>query len=159
VTLAPAIIAAAVALVVSVVTAVLTPAVTSLRARREAISAKFDAALEALIHVQASRHIPKYSAPSYYPGTKEEYRDCTVKMAETSISHFIEQTVQAQATLASISRYVPEVRDWITSGWELAEEREPGQRQLIEERRLKAVRTERLFRASKPLSQETKNTQ
>lgn len=140
-----AIIAASVALVV----AVLTPAVTFLRARREAINAKFDAAVAALLLVQAARHIATGIDRSYYPGTDEEYQRFKLKTSEASISNFVDQTVAARGALADLSRYVPEVRAWITSGWELAEERELEQRRLVEERRKSAMKTERLFRQSK----------
>lgn len=85
----------------------------------------------------------------YHKDTDEEYRQFTVKMAEDSITYFIDQTVAARAALADLSRYVPEVRDWITSGWKLTEEREPEQRRLVEQRRAPALKTERLLRQSK----------
>jgi hypothetical protein len=151
-TLAPAIIAAAVSLVVSVLTVFLTPAVTSLRVRREAINTKFDAAIEALLLVQAARHAPMTMQRGSYQGTDEEYRLFTLKMAENSLSQFIEQTTRARSALAAISNYVPEAREWITSGWELTQEREPEQREIIEENRTRALKTERLFRQSKRLT-------
>lgn len=151
-TLVPAIIAAAVSLVVSVLTAFLTPAVTSLRVRREAINAKFDAAIDALRLAQAARNAPRSMQRGFYPGTDEEYRLFTLKMAENSISRFIEQTAHARAALAAISNYVPEAREWITGEWELKEEREPEQRKIIEENRARALKTERLFRQSKRLT-------
>lgn len=138
-------IAASVALIV----AVLTPSVTSLRARREAISAKFDAAVSALLLVQAARHIATRIDRKYYPGTDEEYQQFNLKMAENSLSNFVEETVAARGVLADISRYVPEVRVWITDGWELTEERELEQRRLIETRRAPALKSERLFRQTK----------
>ena len=149
VTLVPAIIAAAVSLLVSVLAAFLTPAVTSLRARRESINKKFDAAIEALLLVQAARHTPMHIQRNYHPGTDEEHRLFTVQMAENSISEFIEQTTRARYALAAISNYVPEVREWITGGWELTQELEPRQRQIIEESRARALKSERLFRQSK----------
>lgn len=149
-TIAPAIIAAAVSLVVSVMTAVLTPAVTSLRIRREAISARFDAAIEALLLVQAARQAPRSIDRRYHTGTDEEYRLFTIQMTENSILKFIEKTTAARSALAAISNYVPEVREWITSEWELTDEREPRQRQIIQGGRRQALRTERLFRQSKP---------
>lgn len=144
-TVAPAIIAASVALVV----AVLTPAVTSLRARREAINAKFDVALSSLLLVQAARHVATSINREYHPGTDQEYSLFTVRMAENSISYFVDQTVEARTALAAISRYVPETRDWVTSGWELTEERELEQRRLVEPHRAPALKTERLIRQSK----------
>jgi hypothetical protein len=145
-TLAPAVIAASVALIV----AVLTPAAASLRARRQAINEKFDAAISALLMVQATRHVATGIQRRYHPGDDKEYRRFTVRMAEESISEFIAQTAAARAALASISRYVPEVREWVTTAWELTEEREPEQRRLIELRRASALRTERLLRQSLP---------
>lgn len=135
-TLAPAIIAASVALVV----AVLTPAVASLRARRQAINEKFDAAISALLMVQATRHVATGIDRQYHPGDDEEFRRFTVRMAEESISDFIAQTTAARAALAAISRYVPEVREWVTTAWELTEEREPEQRGVIELRRAPALK-------------------
>jgi dsRNA-specific ribonuclease len=98
VTIAPAIIAAAVALVV----AVLTPTVTSLRARRQAINDKFDEAIAALLLVQGARHIATSIARHYHPGTDQEYRAFTVKTAEDSISEFIKKTADARDTLAAL---------------------------------------------------------
>lgn len=159
-TLAPAIIAAAVSLVVSVLTAFLTPAVTSLRVRREEVNTKFDAAIEALLLVQAARQTATGMQRGSYPGTDEEYQLFILKMAENSISQFVEQTRQARFALAAISDYVPEAREWITSGWELTtQEREPEQRKIIEENRTGALKTERLFRQSKRLTVEPKSEQ
>lgn len=144
--LIPAIVAASVALIV----AVLTPAATSLRARRQEVDQKFDAAISALLLVQATRHIASSIARQYHPGTDGEYRTFIVSMSESSITKFIEQTGNARAALAALSPYVPEVRQWITSGWELTEEREPEQRRIIEAGRPAAVKSERLFRRRRP---------
>lgn len=153
--LVSAIIAASVALIV----AVLTPAVTSLRARREAINGQFDAAVSALLLVQAARHIATGIDRKYHPGTDDEYREFKLKMVEDSISNFVQQTVAAREVLADLSRHVPEVRGWITSGWELTEQREPEQRQLLEERRAPALNTERLFRQSRTANQVAKKVE
>lgn len=144
-TLAPAIIAAAVALVV----AVLTPAVTSLRGRRQAIDLLFDQAIAALLLAQAARQISTGIARSYHPGSDEQYERFQVAMVEDSITHFVHQMRLARAALVTISRYVPETREWVSGGWELAEEREPEQRRVIESRRAAAKKSERLFRQSR----------
>ena len=146
VTIVPAIIAASVSLVVSVVAAVLTPAVTSLRDRREAINMKFDAALQSLLLAQAARHIPSSIQRHYHRGDDEEFRLFTVRMSENSILRFIAETTQARAALAAISPYVPEAREWIKGRWELTEEQEPHQREVIERCRASALKSERLFR-------------
>lgn len=147
-TLAPAIIAASVSLVISVLTAFLTPAVTSLRTRRESVNKKFDTAVDSLLLVQAARQAARSSARSYHSGNDEEYRLFNVQLSEKSITEFIDQTTQARYALAAVSIYVPEAREWITAGWELTQELEPRQRQIIEKSRGRAVKSERLFRQS-----------
>lgn len=146
---AVSIVAALIAASVAVVVAVLTPAISSLRARREAIDAKFDAAIASLLLVQAARYIEMNIDRSYHPGTDEEHRLYRVTMAESSISRFVYQHVEARTALAAISRYVPEVREWITSDWELTQEYEPEQRRLVEASRTSALKTERLLRQSR----------
>lgn len=140
-----ALIAASVALVVAGVT----PAFSSLRARREGINQKFDEAISSLLLVQAARHIETNIERSYHPGTKEEHRQFELAMAEHAISRFVNQHVEARTALAAISRYVPEVRDWIIGGWELTQELEPEQRQIVEDRRSAALKSERLLRQSR----------
>lgn len=139
----PAIISASVAIVV----AVLAPAFTALQRRRDDVHARFDEALAALLTVQAARHIATGIARRYHPGNEDEYRRFQLVMSEDSIRHFVLQTVAAREALSKIAAYVPEARGWITAGWELTEEKEPEQRDLIERRRAQAVRTERLFRS------------
>jgi hypothetical protein len=79
--ISPAIIAASVAIVV----AFPTPAVTSLRARRQAIDDKLDAALAALVLVQAARHTPTGMglAPSGWTG--QQHSAFNLRMHERGI--------------------------------------------------------------------------
>ncbi len=142
-----AIIAASVALVV----AFLTPTVTSLRARRQAVHDKFDAALSALLLVQASRHTPTGMAQTPTGWTPEEHRALNLRMNEKGIEFFVESTADAKVALSAIAPYVPEVRDYITSKWELLENEEPDRRAKIEARREAAVSTERLLLPRRPL--------
>jgi hypothetical protein len=142
--LATAIIAGAVALVV----AVLTPAVTSLRARRQEIDRLFDEAINALLLVQAARHISTGIDRRYHPGADEQFHDFLVRMSENSIEYFITETRRARGALVAVSMYVPEARGWVLSGWELTEEREDEQRHVIDARRHDALRSERLLRQS-----------
>ncbi|MFT4214231.1 MAG: hypothetical protein QM622_05585 [Microbacterium sp.] len=141
--LVPVVVSASVALIVSV----LTPAFTALQRRRDEIHAKFDRAQSSLLTVQAARHIATSIARNYYPDDDEQYRRFSASMAEDSIRRFVEPTVQARESLSELAAYVPEVREWITAGWELTEEREPEQRQQIELRRADAVNRERLIRS------------
>lgn len=141
--ISPAIIAASVALVV----AFLTPTVTSLRARRQAVHDKFDAAVSALLLVQAARHTPTGMASTPSGWTPEEHRALNLRMNEKGIEFFVECTADAKVALSAIAPYVPEVRDYITSKWELLEDEEPELRTKIEARREAAIKAERLFRA------------
>lgn len=142
-----AIIAASVALVV----AFLTPTVTSLRTRRQAVHDKFDAALSALLLVQAARHTPTGMAQTPSGWTSEEHRALNRRMNEKGIEFFVEKSADAKVALAAIAPYVPEVRDYITSKWELREDEEPELRSKIESRRAAAVKAERLLRPRQEL--------
>lgn len=138
----PAVIAASVA----IVAAVLTPALSDLQRRRSDLHSRFDRAIASLLTVQAARHIASSITRGYHPGTDAEYRLFNVSMAENSIRGFVAETVKAREALSHLAQYVPEVRQWITTGWELTEENEPAQRATIERRRRDAIRSERLFR-------------
>ena len=118
VALGPAIITASVALVASVLTAVITPAVTALRARRQAINDRFDAALAALLVVQAARHTPN-SANAIPWFTAEDQQAVNQRLAEKGLHYFIDKTAEAKVAFAAVQAFVPEVRAQITSGWEL----------------------------------------
>lgn len=146
--LATAVIAATVALVV----AILTPSLASLRQRRDALHGKFDDAIAAILRVQAARHIASSIDRRYHPGNDEEYRVFVLSMAETSINRFVEETAAARAALAEIASYVPEVGDWIQSGWELSEQNAPDQQRAIEAHRSSAVRSLRLIRSRRTLT-------
>lgn len=149
-TLTTAIITASVSLVVAVVTAVVAPTISARRVRRDAINDKFDEALTALLRVSASRHSPQSIVRRYHTGTDQEHQAFNVGLAERWITHHIEETAGARAALAEIAGYVPESRDWLTSGWELNEADELSQRSIIESRRAAAIKTERLFRVRQP---------
>jgi hypothetical protein len=138
-----AVIAASVALVV----AFLTPTVTSLRARRQAIHDRFDAAVSALLLVQAARWSPTGMRQTPAGWTPEEHRALNLRMNEKGVEFFVQCTADAKVALSAIAPYVPEIRDDITSKWELFEEEEPALRAKIEVRRSAAVRGERLLRA------------
>ncbi|GAA1390256.1 hypothetical protein GCM10009613_30550 [Pseudonocardia kongjuensis] len=142
-----AIIAASVALVV----AFLTPTVTSLRARRQAVHDKFDAALSALLLVQASRQRPQGLKATPAGWTPQEHRALNLRTAESGFEFHIKCTADAKVALAAIAPYVPEVRDYITSKWELREDEEPELRTKVDARRAAAVKSERLFLARRPL--------
>ncbi len=146
-----AIITASVAVLVAIVAAVLTPAVTSLRARRQNIHDKFDAATAALLLVQAARHTPTGMVLPPGGRTPDEHRALNLRMNEKGIEFFVATTADAKVALAAIAHYVPPVRDQLTSGWELAEADEPALRKAIEDRRASAVTAERLFRQRKAL--------
>lgn len=148
--LVSAITAAAVALVV----AILTPAMSSLRQRRDAVHAKFDNAVAAILRVQAARHIPSNIDHHYYPGDVTQHRAFVISVVEASINRFVEETTAARAALADIASYVPEIGDWIQSEWELSEENAQDQRRAIEARRSSAVRSVRLFQSRRPISDE-----
>jgi succinate dehydrogenase hydrophobic anchor subunit len=60
--------AAVIAASVAIIVAFLTPAVTSLRARRQAINDKFDAAIAALLLVQAARHAASGTVDAIHTG-------------------------------------------------------------------------------------------
>lgn len=141
--LSPAIIGASVAIMVAAVT----PALASLQRRRDEIHAKFDRALAALLNVQAARHYASGIDRMHHPGTDDEHYVFNLALVESSLRHFIDQTVQAREVLSEIALYVPGARQWVTEGWELAEEKEPEQRDRIESYRRCAVRSERLLRA------------
>ncbi|MEG3633089.1 hypothetical protein [Micromonospora palythoicola] len=142
-----AIISASVALVV----AFLTPTVTSLRARRQAIHDKFDAALAALLLAQAARHTPTGMAKQPSGWTPDEHRELNLRMSEKGLEFFVDCTAQAKRALAGVDQYVPEIREHLTKAWELAEADEPALRAAIERRRAAAVKAERLFRQRRAL--------
>jgi succinate dehydrogenase hydrophobic anchor subunit len=146
-----AIITASVAFIVGVVAAVLTPAATSLRARRQAIQDKFDAAIAALLLVQAARHAASGMAQRPAGWTDEEHREFNFRMHERSITYYLDKTAEAKAALAALQEYVPEVRPQITGSWELREADEPALKAAIEKRRGAALRSERVFRQRRSL--------
>lgn len=126
-----------------------------MRTRRQTVDAAFDAAVHALLLVQASRHISTGLERQLHPGPDQRFEDFRARMTEDSIEYFVAQMRHARASLVAITRYVPEARNWVLSGWELTEEREPEQRRVIEARRAAALQSERLFRASKVPMTET----
>jgi hypothetical protein len=140
----PAIIAASVALVV----AVLTPAITSLRARRQAIADLFDDAVSALLLAQTSRHYPSGGLPADQTAawTRDEERKFTIRMGQTGIERWLQKQEDARLALARLETFVPEIRGEITQGWEIREDQEPTIRNMIEARRREAIKSERLFR-------------
>jgi hypothetical protein len=73
-------------------------------------------------------------------------------LAETCIEFFVESTANAKAALVAIEQYVPKVRSTLTKGRELPEAYEPVLRQIIENRRVAAIKSERLFRQRRLLS-------
>ncbi len=143
-----AILAAAVAVIV----AFLTPAVTSLRARRDAVSAKFDTALAALLLVQAARNYPTGMHHTRSDGSVHDNRALDQRLAEQCIEFFVSSTAAAKTALVAIEQYVPEIRGQLLSGWELPEAEEPVLRKMIEDRRAAAVNAERLFRRRRPIA-------
>jgi hypothetical protein len=144
--ISPAIIAASVAIVV----AFLTPAATSLRARRQAIDERFDAALAALLLVRAARQIATGISLAPAGLTPDQHADFNRRMVERSIHYFLDKTADAEAALSEIETFVPEVRDRITNNWELLEEDEPVLSRAVEAGRAKAIKAERLFRSRRP---------
>jgi hypothetical protein len=145
-----AVITASVALLVGVVAAVVTPATTSLRARRQAVHDKFDAALAANLLVQAARWSPTGMRESPAGRTPEEHRALDLRMNEKGIEFFVERMADAKVALVAIAEHVPEIRERLTTGWELTEADEPVLGAAIEKRRPAAVKAERLFRQRKP---------
>ena len=146
--LVPVVVSASVAIVV----AILTPAFVDLQRRRSLINDRFDCALSALLRVQASRHIANSIDQKYHPGTDEEWRAFNVRMTERTILTFVDETVSARNALVAIETYVPEVRSWVTSGWELQQGAEASQREVIQQARNSAVTSERLFRSRRVTS-------
>lgn len=94
-----AIITASVALLVGVAAAVLTPAVASLRARRQAIHDRFDAALAGLLLVQAARWSPTGMREAPGGRTPEEHRALDLRMNEKGIEFYVERTALARLRL------------------------------------------------------------
>lgn len=148
----PAIIAASVAIVV----AVLTPALTSWRVRRQAVADLFDDAVAALLLAQTSRHHPS-GAPAHMPHwTEKDRREFSVRVEQSGVERWIQAQERARAALARLETFVPEIRQEVSGGWEIREEQEPVIRDLLEARRARAIKSERLFRlrsAPRPLSQ------
>lgn len=143
----PAIITASVALVVAVLTAVLTPAVTSWRARRQAIADLFDDAGSALLIAQSSRFYPS-GGPVFQTvnWTDEEKRQFITRMGQSGIERWLQAQEDARVALARLEPFLPEIRREITQQWEIREEQEPTIRKMIEARRHEAIKSERLFR-------------
>jgi len=67
------------------------------------------------------------------------------RLNEKGIEYYVERTAEAKAALTAPDKYVPEVRERITSGWELREDDEPSLRRAIEQRRSDALKAKRLF--------------
>jgi hypothetical protein len=145
--------AAIIAASVAIIVAFLTPAVTSLRARRQAISDRFDAATAALLMVQAARQAASGMTQRPAGWTDEEHRAFNVRMHERSVEYYLDKTAEAKAALAALQEYVPEVRPQITGSWELREDGEPALKAAIERRRPTALKSERLFRQRRALPQ------
>jgi hypothetical protein len=150
-----AIISASVALVVAILTPTVTSAVASLRARRQAVDDKFDAAITALLRVQAARHFaadtPGVGVRAKWP--QDAQASFHIELQQRGITHYIERTVEAREALAALDRYVPEIRPAITNDWELREQEEPRLGFAIESRRREALKSERLFRQRRPPTQ------
>lgn len=140
----PAIIAASVALVV----AVLTPAITSLRARRQAIADLFDSAVSALLLAQTSRHYPSGGLPPSQTASwgDQETRQFFIRMGQAGVERWLQNQEDARVALARLEPFIPEIRQEITQGWEIREDQEPTIRNLIDARRPQAIKSERLFR-------------
>ncbi len=130
--------AAIIAASVAIVVAFLTPTVTSLRTRRQAVHDKFDAAISAVLLVQASRHTPTGMAQTPAGWTVEEHRALNPRMNEKGIEFFVQCTADAKVALAAIEPYVPEVRDYITTKWSCSRRRSPpcAQRSKLDGQRL-----------------------
>ena len=93
---------AVLAAAVAVIVAFLTPALTSLRARRDAVSAKFDAALAALLLVQAARHYPTGMHYTRSDGLAHDNHALDQRLAEQCIEFFVESTAAAKSALVAI---------------------------------------------------------
>jgi len=143
--LSAAVITASGALLLGVVAAVVTPAITSLRARRQAVHDKFDLAIAAMLLVQAARWSPTGMREAPAGRTPEEHRALDLWMNEKGIDFFVEKTAEAKVALVAIAQHVPEIRERLTSGWKLTEADEPVLLEAIEKRRKPAVEAERLF--------------
>ncbi len=145
-TLDAGIVTAIISAMVAIVVAVLAPALQSRQQRRDAVHAKFDAAIAALLVVQAARHYPSDIPGVHYPGTDAQRADYLRTTVERNVTRFMDLTAEAKTALAEIAQYVPLAREWITSQWEIREDAEPAMRATIERARAAAVKTERFLR-------------
>lgn len=148
-TLDAGLVAAIISAAVAITVAFLTPVFHSWRQRRDTVSAKFDAAVGALLLVQIARYYASGVTDGVHPGTDAERSDFKRRVVEQGLSRFIDLTNAARASLADIAPYVPEAHGWITSGWEISETDAPGMRDVIDKARPAAIKTERLLRRRK----------
>jgi len=148
-TLDAGIVAAVISAAVAIVVAFLSPVFQSRRQRRDAVNAKFDTALGSLLTVQAARHFASGMSGVPYPGSTDQRAEFERQTAERGITTFIDLTGEAKSALADVAPYVSQARDWVTSGWEIREDKEPEMREIIERARAAAIKTERLFRSRK----------
>lgn len=115
------------------------------RARQAIVREKFDLAISALLQVQAARFFGFSIERKYHSGLNDVYRPFQVKLAERSTTCYVDRTSLARARLAELERYVPEVRSWLTEGWEIGEDTEIETRTIVETYRQSAMASERLF--------------
>lgn len=140
------IVTAIISAMVAIVVAVLTPALQSRQQRRDAVHAKFDAAIAALLVVQGARHYPSDIPGVHYPGTDAQRAEYLRTTVERNVTRFMDLTAEAKTALAEIAQYVPKAHEWITAQWEIREDAEPAMRGAIERERSKAVKAERFLR-------------
>lgn len=144
-----AIITAAISASVAVIVVLLAPLAQSWRERRDDVNAKFDAAVGSLLAVQAARHIVGGLPGIIYPGDADQRAEFERQTTERSITNYIDLTGEAKTALVAVAPYVREAREWVTSGWEITEAKEPEMRKIVEQARTKAIKTERLLRRRK----------
>jgi len=129
----------------------LTPAVSSWRARRQAIADLFDDTTSAVLIAQTSRFRQAGGAvfETVDWGEKEK-QEFIVRMDQASIERWLQAQNDARVALSRIERFVPEIREQIANRWEIYEDQELVIRELIDARRDEAIRSERLFRSRRP---------
>ena len=108
------------------------------------------AVLTHLAQADAARRSPSGMRERPAGWTEDEHRAFNVHMNEKGIEYYVEKTAEAKAALTALDKYVPEVRERITSSWELREDDEPALRRAIERRGSAALKAERLFRQRRP---------
>lgn len=146
--LASAIMAASAALVV----AVLTPSVTSLRARRQAINERFDAAVRSVLLAEAARDFPTRMEVTGTQLSADRFEEFLANFREKRLEYFVEKTMDATASLADLAVYLPNASREIARIWNLTAADGSELRAQLEHHRVDALRSERLFRQRRPVA-------